>query len=155
LDVVVSRRAARLIVLDSRQRVLLVQYENHAGAFWATPGGGLEEGEDFDTAALREAGEELGIFGAQLLPLWEATVEYEANGKRVEQLERFFRIDASVALSALDAGAAERAREGIRAVRWWSRAELSHALEPIYPLDLGTRLASIPGCNLGGAWPRP
>jgi hypothetical protein len=40
------RRAARLVVVDLRNRVLLFQYARLTGEkFWATPGGGLEDGE--------------------------------------------------------------------------------------------------------------
>lgn len=54
------REAARAIVLDADQRVLLFRHDE-GGGFWATPGGSLEEGENHATAILRELGEELGI----------------------------------------------------------------------------------------------
>ena len=34
---------------------------SHGRSFWATPGGGLEDGERFEQAACREASEELGV----------------------------------------------------------------------------------------------
>ncbi|MGW2650006.1 NUDIX domain-containing protein [Streptomyces sp. NPDC001393] len=52
------REAARAIVLDADDRVMLLREE---GGFWATPGGSLEDAEDYATATLRELSEELGI----------------------------------------------------------------------------------------------
>ena len=50
------RRAARLVVVYSRNRVLLLQNARITGQkFWAAPGGGLEYGETLDEAAAREA----------------------------------------------------------------------------------------------------
>jgi 8-oxo-dGTP pyrophosphatase MutT (NUDIX family) len=46
--------------------VLLFRFLHKEGAlvgqdFWATTGGGVEEGETFEQAAIRELGEETGI----------------------------------------------------------------------------------------------
>lgn len=51
-----SRSAARLVVADRDRRILLLQYQDEHGPWWATPGGGLEAGESFEDAARREAG---------------------------------------------------------------------------------------------------
>ncbi|MEV5778577.1 NUDIX hydrolase [Streptomyces antimycoticus] len=45
------REAARAVVLDSWQRVLLLAYDEN-GSFWAIPGGRSEPGEDYPTAVL-------------------------------------------------------------------------------------------------------
>ena len=49
------RRAARLLVIDPEDSVLLFQYEDDGRRWWATPGGGLERDETFEQAAAREA----------------------------------------------------------------------------------------------------
>jgi ADP-ribose pyrophosphatase YjhB (NUDIX family) len=56
------RRAARVILLDPDDRVLLMRYDQPPpnGRHWATPGGGAEDGEDYRAAALRELAEETG-----------------------------------------------------------------------------------------------
>ena len=55
------RHAGRVIVLDPASRVLLMLNESHAyGVHWGTPGGGLEPGEDYHAAAVRELAEETG-----------------------------------------------------------------------------------------------
>ena len=56
------RRAARVVLLDPQNRVLLMRYDDGPpnGPHWATPGGGLEPGETYPQAALRELAEETG-----------------------------------------------------------------------------------------------
>src|SRR6185437_6641227 len=56
------RRAGRVIVLDPEDRVLLFRYDDGPpnGRHWCTPGGGLNEGEDYRAGARRELFEEAG-----------------------------------------------------------------------------------------------
>ena len=71
------RRASRLNVIDSQGRKLLFRHARHnEQMFWATPGGGLEPGETFEHAALREAGEELGITRLAITFLWEQMTDF-------------------------------------------------------------------------------
>jgi len=54
-----QRNAARLLVLNPSNQVLLFRFQHKGDAldgrdYWATPGGGLEEGETFEAAAIRE-----------------------------------------------------------------------------------------------------
>jgi GNAT superfamily N-acetyltransferase len=55
-----GRRAARVVVVDRRQRVLLFGYRNPTTGkeVWATTGGGIEPGESPEEAARREFREE-------------------------------------------------------------------------------------------------
>ena len=50
------RRAGRVIVLDPEDRVLLFRYDDGPpnGRHWCTPGGGLNDGEDYPAGAQRE-----------------------------------------------------------------------------------------------------
>ena len=64
-DLVNVRRAARVVLLDRENRVLLMHFREPNVAppnvFWATPGGALDDGESWEQAALRELAEETGI----------------------------------------------------------------------------------------------
>jgi NUDIX domain len=53
------RPSARLLILDGAGKILLFRFVHKKGAlagqdYWATPGGGVEEGETFEQAAIRE-----------------------------------------------------------------------------------------------------
>ena len=137
----VTRHAARLIVLDNRERVLLLQYEDHRGKWWATPGGGLKEPESFEETALREAAEELGIVDADITKLWEQEAEFPSRGQVIRQTERYFllRADDDVLADAESAREAHGA-EGIISTRWWPVAEIERAIEMVFPEDLVQRL---------------
>ena len=66
------REAARFIVVDEDERVLLVRFDLvRGGHVWATVGGGLEPGEAHEDAARRELREEVGLEGVDLGPcIW-------------------------------------------------------------------------------------
>ena len=51
-----------MIVLDPDDRVLLFRYDDGPpnGRHWCTPGGGLNDGEDYAAGARRELAEETG-----------------------------------------------------------------------------------------------
>jgi len=84
------REAARAVLLDADDRVLLLRYDEN-GEFWATPGGSLENGEDHATATVRELGEELGIddkaieLGPQLAERSKDLVAAVAEGRMPER----------------------------------------------------------------------
>src|SRR5437763_649339 len=65
----VERPAVRALVLDRRQRVLLVKFVDSVGqVWWATPGGGVSGGESPAETLRRELHEELGLTEFELAP---------------------------------------------------------------------------------------
>ena len=137
------RRAARLVVVDSRNRILLFQYARLSGEkFWATPGGGLEGGETFEEAAAREALEELGVRNTHLHVLCERTADFVFVDRQVHQREMFFLVRVESLEFDEEVREVHR-REGILQACWWSLAEFSKSSEVIFPEDLAQILKSV------------
>lgn len=136
------REAARAIVLDADDRVMLLRYDENGG-FWATPGGSLEDGEDHATATLRELREELGVddkaveLGAQLA---ERSKDHLVGGREVRQVEKYFLTRISAA-DVDPAGATQP--DNIREHRWWTLAELRATTETVYPLGLADLVTNV------------
>ena len=138
------RRAARIVVLDAQGRLLLFRHAgSHGRSFWATPGGGLEDGETFEQAACREASEELGVSSVSLRLLWEATSDFVHMDHPVRQQERYFLMEGACQ-DLLKGVQAIHEQEGILEARWWTRAELEATTEPVFPKELATQLGRIP-----------
>ena len=87
-----SRPAARVILLNQQNDLLYLHArEKRSGKeFWVMPGGGLEAGETFEEAAVREVWEETGI-EVELGPcLWTRHHIFEWEGRPHNQFEVFF-----------------------------------------------------------------
>ncbi len=139
------RRAARVLLLDERERLLLFRAERAetGEVFWFPPGGGLHEGEDAREAAQREVAEETGLAPLDLGPeVWQRRHVLTWRGIRWDQRERWFL--ARVAHFEPDTGAmSESERVELTASRWWSVSELASATEELVPQDLAARLAVL------------
>src|SRR5260370_7333331 len=91
---IVERAAARIVLLDPEDRILLQQIradEDHAHTIWITPGGALAPGETHRQAALRELREKGGQASVPLGPcLCARHHEFAFRGTRYRQTPRFF-----------------------------------------------------------------
>ncbi len=86
------RQAARAVVLDPADRILLVRFDFPARSVWAAPGGGLEPGETHEHALARELREEAGLEVVDLGPwIWSRThVIPFLDGSADGQVERYY-----------------------------------------------------------------
>jgi putative hydrolase of the HAD superfamily len=134
-----ERRAGRVIVLDPEDRVLLFRYDDGApnGRHWSTPGGGLNDGEDYAAGARRELAEETGWTDVTLGPeVHKRTLTMEYADRIVRQYERFFLARVQVAQREFGDMAAMHISDGIAAWRWWSLEEMDATDEVIWPSGL-------------------
>jgi 8-oxo-dGTP pyrophosphatase MutT (NUDIX family) len=139
------RRAARAVLLDPQDRLLLLKVVNprRGGVYWVTPGGGLNDGESGPDALRRELAEELGLEGAVVgPPLWRNHRYFRLGDEVFSQDEVFhvtrtspFRVD----MSRLD----ETERLTHVGYRWWTLGELETTTEKLYPHDLARLLRRL------------
>ncbi len=145
------RRAARVLLLDPADRILLLhgcEPSDPAVRWWFTPGGGVEPGESLAEAAVREVAEETGITDVRLGPVvWRRSCEFDFDGRHWVQDEWFFLARTGTAANEeFDAGGlTERERRSIRGLRWWTCGELLATRETVYPTRLARRLRRLLG----------
>ncbi|WP_052664183.1 NUDIX hydrolase [Nitriliruptor alkaliphilus] len=135
-----DRDAARVLLVDDRDQVLLVAHQGTPDRIvWTAPGGGLQPGEDHHSASVRELTEELGL-DADVGPwVWSRTVTFRYAGVHLRQTERWFL----ARVSAYDEVTAPLDDAGLVAARWWSLAELRRTDERLAPRALPDHLEAI------------
>lgn len=143
------RDSARLLVLNGDGHLLLFRFVFNAGPmagqeFWATPGGGLDDGETFEQAAIRELFEETGIRVDRVDPpvgQREIVFPILPSGEEVISEERFFLIEAGTPeLSRANWTALEF--EVMTEHRWWPLDELANTRATVYPGNLPDMIAA-------------
>ena len=142
------RRAGRVIVLDPDNRVLLFRYDDGPPneRHWCTPGGGLNDGEDYAAGARRELAEETGWTDVALgQEVFERTLTMEYADEIIQQHERFFLARVSGVRRELGEVAAMHVSDGIAAWRWWTLAEMDVTAETIWPAGLADLIRGVLG----------
>ncbi len=127
------------------------------GRHWSTPGGGLNEAEDYPEAAARELAEETGWTDITLeREVYRRSFVMDYGGRLVYQHERFYLARTSPAGRAISGVDAMHASDGIADWRWWALDELDAATEVVWPEDLGRLIRGAlagPGGPDGGGGP--
>jgi ADP-ribose pyrophosphatase YjhB (NUDIX family) len=133
------RLAGRVIVLDPDDRVLLFRYDDGPpnGRHWCTPGGGLNDGENYAAGARRELAEETGWTDVPLgAEVYQRILTMEYADAIVRQHERFFLARVDAARRELGEVAAMHTSDGIAGWHWWTLAEMDVTDEVIWPSGL-------------------
>ena len=148
-----TRDTARALVLDPGDRLLLIAYQaardvdplRRPGlrAFWFTPGGGLDPGEDHDAALRRELEEEIGVRDILVGP-WLSYREKPFLLFRKQHFIRERHYLVRLQSPAIDTSRlAETEDNPVLDVRWWPLPELeatSDVIEPGGFVDLVRRI---------------
>jgi TDG/mug DNA glycosylase family protein len=121
-----QRIGVRALVLDPADNVLLVRFEDELGAWWSTPGGGVEPGESDADALARELSEEVGLRGFELGPLIWTREHWLVNPQRWGgQRERHYLVRTDAFPPAPAFTDAELKDEGVTGAAWFTVDELS------------------------------
>ncbi len=93
----IHRPAARGLVVDPANRLLLMQFQTEdAGTLWLTPGGGIEPGESDEEALRRELWEEVGLESITVGPLvWTRRHIFSFAGDTYDADERYYLVPVS------------------------------------------------------------
>jgi 8-oxo-dGTP pyrophosphatase MutT (NUDIX family) len=143
-----ERRAARVLVLDVDDRILLLEGRDstrpEVGTWWFTPGGGIDAGETPAEAARREVREEVGIELGELgAVVHERTTEFDFEAVHYRQREVFYLARVPRGTRPSPAHLTPMEKRSLLGARWWEIDALAASGATVYPEGLPALLCTL------------
>jgi 8-oxo-dGTP pyrophosphatase MutT (NUDIX family) len=131
------RLSAKVLLIDPDGRVLLFSGIDPArpdrAPIWFPVGGGVDDGETVEAAAVREVEEETGLHISDLGPeVMTRHVDFSFDGNSYDQEERYFAVRTLSFVPTSDRWTETERRVMVRH-RWWSVEELRTTDEIVFP----------------------
>ncbi|WP_326765626.1 NUDIX domain-containing protein [Streptomyces sp. NBC_01591] len=151
-----KRWTSRVLLIDKHDRLLLLcgrDPRRDGARWWFTVGGGVEDGEDYVRAAIREVREEtaLRLPADRLGPVvWTRQTLFSVDGQGFDQYEEYRVARVTAAEVAAMRVETDEARYGHR---WWPVDELAVTRETVRPKGMGGLLPPLLGCPSPGRPP--
>ena len=130
----------RVVILDNKNRVLMVCQHHEDKDIWMVPGGGIEDGEDTIHAGVRELLEETGLEIEMGPLLWHVEEVSESRGQRFVNFFMGRLVGGDMHLG-MDPEFDEM-HQVLRDVKFMTKEELQ-AAEHVYPVYLKDELWDI------------
>ena len=135
-----ERNAVRVVLTDAAGRVLLfhaVPPEGGPAGWWELPGGGIDDGESYLEAAVREVREETGLLLDPATigpPSWRRDTTWRSRGVRRLQHEVVVsaRVPGDRPAIRTDGQTASELEDYVD-VRWWEVGDILGSSERFYP----------------------
>ena len=144
------RQSARLIILDEEDKLLLMQIKLDKPAdpsspitkpYWVTLGGGVNENESLEQAAVREMVEETGLRDFKIGPrIWHGSWK---GSSRIND-ETYFLVRLTAVSPDLDhSGLEAEERSVIKTMKWWGLAEMEESDDIFIPVNMAAMIRGL------------
>lgn len=135
-----GRTAVRVVLIDAGGQVLLLHVltpDEVPDGWWELPGGGIDPGESYLEAAVREIKEETGLILDPTQvgpPTWQRDATWRSGGTRRHQHEVVVTARVMTHHPVItDGGRTPEEVEDFVAARWWGIDEIARSRVRFYP----------------------
>lgn len=141
------RNSARALLINSENKILLFKFKfseiQGDNVLWVTPGGGVEEGENFEQALKRELFEETGLVFNSVGP-WIWTKEVVFKGKKGDfvSYERYYLVQIDSTDISFENMTLNEVRT-LNGFKWWSIDDVLSSREEFFTPQIGKLFLEI------------